>query len=456
MRRTTRSRRGLLRWLTTTGTPLFVIDERRVVLFFNRGCEALTGWTAADVIGRTCDYATRGDSKSLDSVTGRLCPPPEVLAGQLLQVSAELLHRDGTARPCAIYYFPLTEDSGAPPRILGIVAPRGDQPVAAEPAASRLHAELAALHSALLRPHGEHALVGTSSSARRIREQIRIAAGSMASVHLCGERGTGKERIARLIHAAGPRQTQAFVPLDCERLAVFELKRTLRRLLDVSEGASREEALRAGSVFLRGAGALPRDLQELLVAARRERAPAWQLLSAHERPLTELLPDERLLPEYVDLLCELTINVPPLRALRDDFPLIAQHRLEELNRGEAKQVGGFSPEVWDLFAKYDWPGNLSELEDVIREARAATATPLIMPRDLPFRFRTGLDAQAVGPPVAPEPVALEELLARVEADYIRWALASAKSNKSQAAALLGLTRPRLYRRMSVLGIADED
>jgi len=161
-----------------------------------------------------------------------------------------------------------------------------------------------------------------------------------------------------------------------------------------------------------------------------------------------------LLAEFADLLSEFTIDLPALRERADDLPLISQSVLESQNVGADKQIGGFTSEVSELFAKYDWPGNLSELEAVIVEARAACGGSLITVRDLPFRFRTGLDAQAVGPSLAAEPMNLEELLARVEADHIRWALAAARSNKSQAAALLGLTRPRLYRRMEALGMAQ--
>jgi DNA-binding NtrC family response regulator len=316
--------------------------------------------------------------------------------------------------------------------------------------------ELATLLSKLHRQYGEAGFIGVSSPARRLREQLRVAAGCSASVHLRGERGSGRERFARLIHARSERRQRAFVPLDCRRISAIELKLTLRRLLSEDE-QSEDDAFRAGTVFLQSAGDIPRDVQELLISRQTHRpANGWQLISSDHRLLHDLVATEQLLPEFSDLLSEIVITIPPLRARRDDLPLISQDILESFNRGDAKQVGGFAPEVGEQFAKYDWPGNVTELEAVIREAREACTSPSITPRDLPFRFRTGIDAQTVGPPLAPTPVNLEELLARVETDHIRWALAVAKQNKSQAAALLGLTRARLYRRMEALGIADED
>ncbi|MBL8852097.1 MAG: sigma 54-interacting transcriptional regulator [Planctomycetaceae bacterium] len=456
MPRVSRPRRGLLSWLSNATTPVFVLSERRVVLFFNRGCEQLTGWNAAELIGQVCEYASGGDSQSVASLTGRLCPPPEVLAGQSAQAPAELLHRDGTPHPRTIYYFLLQESADAAARIVGIIGPGDSESTADGAEARQRHVALAMLFGQLRREFGEHTLVGTSSSARRLREQVRVAAGCNASVHLHGEIGSGRRQLAQLIHQGGGRKSRAFVPLDCGRAPAIELKLTLRRLLSVDDQPPVEQ-LRAGTVLLESVGDLPRDIQEFLSGQREARSVAgWQLVSSDHRRLSDLRADERLLPEFIDLLSEIVIEVPPLRARRDDLPLLAQDILESLNRGDSRQVGGFSAEVWEQMANYDWPGNICELEAVIREAREACTTPLIAPNNLPFRFRTGLNAQSVGPSSAAEPVNLEQLLARVEVDYIRWALNAARSNKSQAAALLGLTRPRLYRRMETLGILDED
>ena len=93
----------------------------------------------------------------------------------------------------------------------------------------------------------------------------------------------------------------------------------------------------------------------------------------------------------------------------EDFRYLAQHLLEELNRGESRQFNGFGDDVWDKFAEYNWPGNVDELLAVIREARAACNEPLIRAKDLPFRFRTGLDAQSVGPVIRPQVVTLGAL-----------------------------------------------
>ncbi len=84
-----------------------------------------------------------------------------------------------------------------------------------------------------------------------------------------------------------------------------------------------------------------------------------------------------------------------------DLRFLAQYLLEELNRGEARQFNGFGDDVWDKFAEYNWPGNVGELLAVIRDARALCNEPLIRVKDLPFRFRTGLDCAVSRPAATP-------------------------------------------------------
>ncbi len=459
----TRPRRGLLRWLSASDTPVFVLDARRVVLFFNHGCEEVTGWTAADVIGKTCEFATVSDPENVASVTSRLCPPAHVFEGRSSVSQVTLLHRSGTAREGAIHFFPLPSSVDGTLHMLGVVsdAPADGAADRERPVrAGELHRMLAALQDDLHRRYGDDSLIGVSPSIGRLRAQIRAAASSTAAVHLFGPAGSGRQHAARMIHQHSPQSQRAFVPLDCRRMPLFELKRTLRSLLDEAAAPpALDDGNQPGAVYLQQVGMLPRDLQAAVVEffskgdAHRQRL---RLLTAEERPLEGLLGQEALLPEFYYLISELVLNVPPLAERRDDVSLLAQHVLERLNRGDARQVDGLAPDAADLLGRYNWPGNVTELERVLREARTACKGHLITAADLPFRFRTGYDAQTVGPPLVPEPVPLEDMLAQVEADYIRWALAQAKGNKTGAASLLGLTRPRLYRRMESLGIEDAE
>src|SRR5205814_1542405 len=170
--------------------------------------------------------------------------------------------------------------------------------------------------------------------------------------------------------------------------------------------------------------------------------------------LAELGADERLRADFYALISPLAIELPPLSRRPEDLPPLAQHFLEELNRQEPKQVGGFDEQVWPLFSRYAWPGNLDELAAVVREAHVQAAETLVRPHDLPFRFRDGLAAQELSPTPEPPPLLLDPLLTKLETRLITLALERSKNNKSKAADLLGINRARLLRRIEQLQIGS--
>ncbi len=126
-----------------------------------------------------------------------------------------------------------------------------------------------------------------------------------------------------------------------------------------------------------------------------------------------------------------------------------------MNGQSAKQLRGFSPEALDRLVQYDWPGEVDELAAIVRESCAAAEGVEVTSDNLPKRLR--LAAEAARFPRKPvEPIELEKLLAHIETELIQRALQQAKGNKSQAAKLLGLNRPRLYRRMVQLGLESAE
>jgi DNA-binding NtrC family response regulator len=136
---------------------------------------------------------------------------------------------------------------------------------------------------------------------------------------------------------------------------------------------------------------------------------------------------------------------------REDLPMLAQLFVEEANVRSTKQVAGFSSEAMDRLDAYPWPGNIDELAQMVAQAHERAEGPQITPGDLPERIH--LAAAAAAHPRRPEEtIVLDEFLGRVERELIRRALARAKGNKTKAAKLLGMTRPRLYRRLVQLGL----
>jgi len=462
MKKRRQSKTSLESWLNSVTTPVFLLNARRQVVFFNAGLETLTGWTAADVVGQVCNYATNNDPSTVELLTGTLCPPPDVWEGQLASVPAYVPLRTGRILARLLQFFPLTGAEGRVESVLGIVTSI-DEPIRAAEAtpAQQLHAELASVRNLLRQRFGVKTFVCQSEAMTRVLEQVELARQSDVPVLIHGEPGTGKEHVARSIHHESNARSRSFVPIDCRALPALDLKQTLRRLLESDDDeAAMPPNLQPGTAYLSNVESLPRDLQQQLVTAFRGdqtgRRAKLRLLASSTTNMRRAVEQETIRSDLFYLLTPMEIEIPPLRRRPEDVPMLAQHFLESLNRDHDQQAGGFDEVVWEQFAEYNWPGNVDELAAVVAEARLAAEGGLIRVEHLPFRFRTGLDAQAVGPVIEPEPVPLEPLLKRVESEQIRLALEKCRHNISKAAAVLGMTRARLYRRMQTLGIENHE
>jgi DNA-binding NtrC family response regulator len=160
-------------------------------------------------------------------------------------------------------------------------------------------------------------------------------------------------------------------------------------------------------------------------------------------------------PALLNAVSTITIELPPLVNRLEDLPVLAQYFLEGCNHGSGKQVGSFQPDALDLLALYNWPGELDQLREAIAAAHRAAASHEISAIDLPVIVHHA-SAAAKRSHREPERIVLDQLLASIEKEAILRALARADGNKSEAAQLLGMTRPRLYRRLVQLGLAGDD
>jgi len=432
-----RTRRGLATWLTTSSTPVFVLDHRRVVLVFNSGCEDLTGWMAADVIGKVCTFQTDPNPAHVQCVTGSLCPPEDIPAGGVTTRRVLFLHQDGSRIERDIYYFSLpTSDDIALQHTLGIVTecqtavlPRND----AHLDISRHTADLYA------RFHIDR-LVATTPAMQRVAAQIDLARQHLISVHVQGERGSGREHVARLIHYASPQKLKRFVPIRCETASHYELSQILQRLAEEHDDD-------VGTIYLDEVILLPGDLQPLVGSQCRQPGRRW--ISSSSQGL-ESVPEEGFHPALAVQLTALSITIPPLRNRVSDLPLLAQQLLEECNVKLDRQHTEFAPAVLRLFQQHAWPGNMDELAQVVVSACQRSSTPLIEATDLPPEFGASIQARTIRP--LSYTIPLDEQLAQFERVCIVDALKESRGNKSLAAEKLGIPRAKLYRRLEQLGL----
>ncbi len=451
-------------------TPVALIGKDRKVLFFNRGFEELTGWDAGLVVGSLCEYTTEGDPQTVRALLGSLCPPPLAFEGKMMEAPAFLPTQSGNPLARQIRHLPLLDETGQVDCVLVLISEIEKTPaITSAPPAQRLHAELTSLRAALRNRFGISTIVAHSEPMLRVLRQVQLAILGKSALVLEGEQGTGKEHIARVIHHASsggfPQESHfrggAFVPLDCAKMLPIDLKRTLRRVFRSIRDEEEQSSLPndyPGTVYLQNVDSMPRDVQEFVVSTLAEIETGLQLrlIAGSVENLESLVQSEAMRADFFYLITPLRISLPPLRNRPQDFELLAQAFLERLNVGAEKQFEGFGEEAWKELREYNWPGNLDELAITLEEARIASPGVVIEKQDLPFRFRMGRDAQAVGPKIDPHTRPLEAYLEQIEREQIELALEQARDNKKKAADLLGLTRPKLYRRMQALGIADRE
>jgi DNA-binding NtrC family response regulator len=353
-----------------------------------------------------------------------------------------------------------------PENVLGILvildaADQPPRPAEEEAIATSQEAGSITLHDQIRRFRQEAAgryradrLIGLGPAMRLARRQVQLATTSPTSVLLIGPSGSGRQHLATAIHyGANPPLTNPppagmFVPFDCSLLGP-DLLEAVHTTLEQTRLL--HESTLPGTLLLHRVDEVSIDLQVELAGFFVRRPTRWRLIATAAESLVELAQRGQFRDDLAATLSTLVIELPPLARRREDLPLLAQWFLEDLNAVERRQLGGFSAAALDLLHHYSWPGNLDELAEIVAEAyRHATGREIDV-ADLPERIRL-TDQAAAHPRRHEETIVLDEYLGRVERELIRRALAHAKGNKARAARWLGMTRPRLYRRMMQLGL----
>lgn len=440
-------------------TPCFMLNSRRQVVLFNRGCELVTGWTAEEVLGQRSELVTESDPHTVAAVLAALSAPAAVWSGAPARQPVDLPHRTEEPQPRLIHFWPiLDEDQSSVAAVIGcILAVPSPDDAGPLTIAQQLHAELAALRHTLRRTYGEKNVIAKCPAMQRVMQQVRVSQGTMAPVLLTGATGTGKEHFARMIHYGSATGRRPFVPFDCRLTPSFEIKRVLRQIREEPRSAA-DSPLRPGALYFADIDVAPTDVQERIaeLLAPGQDTLGVRILAGTTVQLSPLVADGKFLPELWHRLNVLTIDLPPLSARLEDLGPLAQFFLEEHNRGSDRQVAGFGEAAWEQLRRYPWPGNLDELQRVITAAYIQSTGSEILPENLPLGFHSGMDAFTLGPSQHPQPVPLDALLEQVEREQIELAIATAKGHMTRAAEFLQIPRARLYRRMQQLGLDTDE
>src|SRR5919106_2562171 len=330
----------------------------------------------------------------------------------------------------------------------------------------RLEAENQALRA---RVDAQHTLVGDSYAIQQLREQLAMAAPTNGRVLIMGENGTGKELVARNIHAMSRRRSGPFVEVNCaaipEELIESELFGHLRGAFTgaVADKPGRFEQANGGTIFLDEIADMSLKTQakvlRVLQEQGMERVGGTQRIRVDVRVLAATnkdLPSEiragRFREDLYFRLNVIPIFVPALRERAEDIPLLAEHFMAELAREYGRRPKQFDAGALTALRSYPWPGNVRELRNVIERLIIMVPGDTITAQDLAFLGHDGVPAAA---PAATEDASLPlaEARERFERDYILQALAAQQGNISRTADVLGVERSNLYKKMRAFGIA---
>lgn len=445
----------LARLLNGANQPIYVLDEELTIIFLNRACLDWLGTAAEELLGRTCSYHSIPSVAGADAVAAALCPPPRSLSGEVLTATVARTAEDGRLIERHARFLPIGLGGDDVVGIVAVVDPVDRPPDSGdEPAPDIGEAGPIALHEAIRRFRQEAAaryradrLIGQGHAMRLARRQVELAAVNRSSVLLIGPPGSGRQHLAAAIHYGANPSAGDLPLLDCALLGVdlFEAAGSA-----IARATARNGQTASGALLFHRIDELPRESQAQL-ADFLARHPPGRLLGTATESLIDMARRGTFHAELAAMFSTITIELPPLAQRREDLPFLAQMFLEERNAAGTRQIGGFSQAALDRLDAYAWPGNLDELGEVVAEAHQRAAGLLIDVKDLPERLHLAAQASAQ-PHRTEETIVLDEYLGRVERELIRRALARAKGNKARAARLLGVTRPRLYRRMVQLGL----
>jgi DNA-binding NtrC family response regulator len=315
------------------------------------------------------------------------------------------------------------------------------------------------------------AVIGDHPAMRMVLDRVEQIADTDASVLVRGETGTGKEVIARLIHGASGRRAGPFVAVNLaaipESLAEAELFGQVRGAFSGGDRArmGRMAAAHGGTLFFDEIGEIPRSVQARLLRVLQERevTPVGggspipvdvRVVAATNRDLEGMIADGRFREDLYYRLDVLPIEVPPLRARREDIPALAEHFRAEINAREQRSVPGFALDVMQRLSHYHWPGNVRELENLVERMVVVAGTRMVVMGDLPCHLRTQvLDLERAGMDLPAGGVDLQILLTEIEEHLIAEALERSGGNRVRAAELLGLNRTTLVEKLRRRNVA---
>ena len=447
--------------LNSVWEAVITVDRDHRISSFNRAAERLVGISAADAERRDC----REVLSASFGPAQHDCPMGDLTEGgkPRTDVDGTLVRADGRIVPISASWTFLEDPSGE--RVGFVLSFRSFEEI--ERIAEERRAKF---------PYG--GIIGKTPRIRLIFELIETIRDTDSTVLITGESGTGKGLFARAIHDLSPRRDRPFVKVTCaalsENLLESELFGHVKGAFTgaVADKVGRFEAADGGTIFLDEIGDVSPPLQVRLLRVLQERefervgssrtqTVDVRVIAATNRDLKELMRAGRFREDLFYRLHVIPVAIPPLRARKEDIPLLVEHVLGHLKRRGLDRVRAVSPEAMCCLIGYPWPGNVRELENVLERGAVCARGAILSVADLSEEVREhcrprrgeaplpGGGASVV--PAADHPKAAPRS-GMEEKERILAALEAGRWNRGDAAAALGIDRSTLWRKMKRLGI----
>ena len=318
-------------------------------------------------------------------------------------------------------------------------------------------------------------LMGRSETVERLVERVGQVGPTKYSVLVVGETGTGKELIARAIHAASPRASRPFVALDCGAISDTLVESELFGHVEGAfTGAERERPGKFrmadnGTLFLDEVSTMSRNMQGSVLRALERNAfyavggseeveVDTRVIAASNR---DVRGEDGFRDDLYFRLAEYVIEVPPLRFRKEDIPFLAHRFVEEANAELPHDVTDVAPETVDLLQAYEWPGNVRELRNVVRQGALAATHGTVEPSHIdPDIKHETISAPEIDPELPDDnDVSLKEIVqdqkAEIERKVIRQVMEQTDGNMAETARKLNVDYKTIYKKVREYGILSD-
>jgi PAS domain S-box-containing protein len=432
--------------LDSVADGVFTINEKGEITFFNRAAEEITGFTKEEALGHNCFDIFRANICQTNCALKQTVNTGK----EIINLPINIINKDGKQIPISISTAVLRDERG---KMIGGVETFRDLSAIEE------------LKKELRQQYTFQDIVSKNHTIQEIFQILPDIAESDSTVLIQGPSGSGKELFASAIHNLSLRRGKPFIKVNCaalpDNLLESELFGYVRgAFTDARKDKPGRFALaNGGTIFLDEIGDMSPALQvkllrvlqdgeyEALGATSTVRVDV-RVVAATNRDLTELIRTRQFRDDLYYRLNVVKIDLPPLLGRREDIPLLVEHFVEKFKFKMGKNMSGVSHEVMSLFMRYDFPGNVRELENIIEHAFVMCKGEMIELRHLPpelieWSKEDLLKEQEVSKP-----------LQTAEAEAIRKALERNKGNRLLTARELGIDRSTLWRKIKRFGIVS--